>query len=370
MLNSKGQGWGRNPDFQITTTDGKNIKGGYVVFEVMENLAPDFALFQGDMIYADNACPPSKPIPEAMGADLGNWTNDPAKDFIAVTLDEFRMNWKYNFGDDKMQSFLSKVPIYVQWDDHEVTNNWWPGETLGPDLYEDGLPANTLYENSLQAMYEFNPLLQDQSLYRKQRFGKHLEVFFPDYRSFRGPNPENSNPEGADMMGPDQLEWLKKSLTESTATWKIISSHDPLGIVTGGEGDRDSFGQEDPAILGRELELKDLLSHIKENDITGVLSLTTDVHFTAHVELHPDRAESNWTDFKPLDEFVVGPIHAGSFGPNFIDTSFGAKYLYGKHVFVVRAMVVLFPHPINLTKKGFLLYFYAAFRTWASHSWL
>ena len=44
-----------------------------------------------------------------------------SKNFIAVTLDEFRANWKYNFGDDKMQSFLSKTPIFNQWDDHEVS---------------------------------------------------------------------------------------------------------------------------------------------------------------------------------------------------------------------------------------------------------
>lgn len=111
-----GQGWGRNPDFQLTTVGGKDLKGGYIVFDTMEDLAPEFALFQGDMIYADNAIPPTKEIPTG-----GNWTNNPSKDFIAVTLDDFRANWKYNFGDEKMQSFLLKTPIYVQWDDHEVS---------------------------------------------------------------------------------------------------------------------------------------------------------------------------------------------------------------------------------------------------------
>jgi alkaline phosphatase D len=70
---------------------------------------PDFALFQGDMIYADNAIPPIKEIPEAFNGG-GNWTNNPSKDFVAVTLDEFRHNWKYNFGDEKMQVFLEQTP--------------------------------------------------------------------------------------------------------------------------------------------------------------------------------------------------------------------------------------------------------------------
>lgn len=125
----------------------------------------------------------------------------------------------------------------------KVTNNWWPAEVLGEPLYEEGTNADDLYAASLQALYEFNPLEADTILYRSQRFGKHLEIFFPDYRSYRDPNPENDEPDLADMMGEEQLEWLKQGLKDSTATWKIISSHDPLGVVTGGAGDRDSFGQ-------------------------------------------------------------------------------------------------------------------------------
>jgi len=321
-----GQGWGRNPDFEITNVNGEKVSGGYVVFDTMKSLNPDFALFQGDMIYADGAIPAVKAVPAAMGG--GNWTNNPSLDVVAVTLDDFRAHWKYNHGDEKFQAFLAETPIFVQWDDHEVTNNWFPGEVMGAPLYELGTSANGLYTDSLQAFYEFNPIKEGSRIYRKQRFGKHIEVFFPDFRSFRDPNDMNLDPNGIAMMGEEQLEWLKQGLVESTATWKIISSHDPLGIVTGGAGDYDSYANENPEILGRELELKDLLSFIQTKDISGVVSLTSDVHFTAHVNLHPDRAEGGFRDFKPLDEFCIGPIHAGSFGPNFMDTSFGAIYEY------------------------------------------
>lgn len=89
------------------------VVGGYVVFEVMRSMKPDFAIFQGDMIYADNAIPASKAIPDAVGG--GIWYNEPSLDFAAVTLDEFRANWKYNYNDEKMQSFLEEVPVYNQW---------------------------------------------------------------------------------------------------------------------------------------------------------------------------------------------------------------------------------------------------------------
>lgn len=45
-----GQGWGRNPDFEVVNLAGETIKGGYIVFDTMKALEPDFALFQGDMV--------------------------------------------------------------------------------------------------------------------------------------------------------------------------------------------------------------------------------------------------------------------------------------------------------------------------------
>lgn len=304
------------------------------------------------MIYADGALPPSKAIPTALGG--GTWINNPSYDVVATTLEEFRGHWKYNHGDDKFQSFLAKTPIFVQWDDHEVANNWYPGEVLS-GLFAPGTAADGLWAESLQAFYEFNPIMEGASIYRSQRFGKHLEVFFVDFRSFRGPNYENSDPEPLDMLGPEQLEWLKEGLANSDATWKIISSHDPLGIVTGGPGDYDSYANQAPEILGREFELQDLLGFIHNREITNVVSLTTDVHFTAHVSLDPSRAEGGWTDFEPLHEFVVGPMHAGSFGPNYMDTSFGAMYEYGMYYDVsVWSVPILFV--LYLIKSVFAMY--------------
>ena len=48
----------------------------------------------------------------------------------AETLAEFRGNFKYNLLDANLRAFNAEVPMFAQWDDHEVTNNWWPGEPL------------------------------------------------------------------------------------------------------------------------------------------------------------------------------------------------------------------------------------------------
>ena len=71
-------------------------------------------------------------------ADGKIWKNVtiPEKAKVAETLDEFRAAHKYNFLDDNVRAFNAEVPIFVQWDDHEVTNNWSPSKQL-PAAYKE-----------------------------------------------------------------------------------------------------------------------------------------------------------------------------------------------------------------------------------------
>ncbi|MGD8588651.1 MAG: alkaline phosphatase D family protein [Chromatiales bacterium] len=319
-----GQGWGRNPDLSIVDTWGETLTGGYVIFDVMRKLEPDFAVFAGDIIYADNPIPPVKEIPLEVGG--GIWVNDPIKDFVALSLDDYRENWKYNLGDAKLQRFLLKTPIYTQWDDHEVANNWYPGEILTADPF-NGIEADYLAEISRQALFEYNPL-RGSELFRKVQHGKHMELFLLDERSYRDANSLNRDPTGIEMLGEAQYEWLKQSLKESKATWKVISTHDPLSLVTGGEGDWDAWAQGDAAVLGREVQLRELLRFIKDEGITNVVYITADVHFAAAISYLSDRASGDQVDFEPFWEFVIGPVHAGVFGPNALDSSFGPSFEY------------------------------------------
>jgi alkaline phosphatase D len=51
--------------------------------------------------------------------------------------------------------------------------------------------------------------------------------------------------------------------------------------------------------------------------------LTADVHYAA--AHYYDPAKAQFTDFKPFWEFVAGPLHAGTFGPNKLDNTFGPE---------------------------------------------
>jgi alkaline phosphatase D len=118
----------------------------------------------------------------------------------------------------------------------------------------------------------------------------------------------------------------------SRATWKVIAADMPLGLIVQYDGDRkwgsEAVAQGDGAPLGRELEIADLLSFIKHAAVRNTVWITADVHYTAAHYYDPNKAV--FQDFEPFWEFVSGPIHAGSFGPNQLDNTFGPQIRYIK----------------------------------------
>lgn len=316
-----GQGWGINPD-----------DGGMFTFSTMRKHRPDFFLHSGDTIYADG------PIqPEVKLADGTTWKNvtiaEKAK--VAETLDEFRAAHKYNFSDDNVRAFNAEVPIFVQWDDHEVTNNWSLSKEL-PAAYKERNIA-LLAARAARAFHEMYPMresiVEPGRVYRQISYGPHLDVFMLDERSYRGangPNLETSYGPASYFLGPDQIAWLKRGLLNSRATWKVIASDMPLSLIVAdtAKGGSEAIAQSDGPPRGRELEIADILRFIKMAPIRNTVWLTADVHYAAAHYYDPNKAQ--FQEFDPFWEFVSGPLHAGTFGPNKLDNTFGPEVRFIK----------------------------------------
>lgn len=322
-----GQGWGINEAF-----------GGYRIYESMRRFQPDFFIHSGDQIYADG------PIQAQVKLEDGSlWNNivTPAKAKVAETLDDYRGNFAYNFLDANKRRFAAEVPFLVQWDDHEVRNNWYPGQQIGEaEKRYQQRDLNTLAANARRAMFEYNPYRIDQHdpdrIYRMFSYGPLLEVFMLDERSYRGKNSANrqtSLDDGATFLGKPQLQWLKQALLRSRSTWKVIASDMPISIVVPdlnpdvAKGTYEAWANgENGKPLGRELEIAEILKFIKQHNIKNVVWVTADVHYAAATYYTPEKAQ--FTDFKPFWEFVGGPLNAGTFGPNEVDQTFGPDVKY------------------------------------------
>lgn len=313
-----GQGWGINPEW-----------GGLRLYETMRAVKPDVFIHCGDTIYADG------PLVAEVQLDDGSvWKNivTEAKSRVAQTLTDFRGNYQYNLLDEHMRRFNAEVPQIVMWDDHEVRDNWYWERDLTKDERYQLKSAALLAARARRAFLEYQPVSttaeDPDRIYRTIPFGPLVEIFVLDLRSYRGPNSANRQPtldESSAIVGARQLADLQAKLDASRATWKVIASDMPVGIVV---PDRPSFyeavanGDPGPP-LGRELELANLLRFIRDRRIRNVVWVTGDVHYCAAHHYHPSRAK--FTGFDPFWEFIAGPLNAGTFPPGVLDPTFGPE---------------------------------------------
>jgi alkaline phosphatase D len=305
-----GQGWGIDES-----------RGGMRTYATMLRQRPDFFIHSGDNIYAD--CP----IPTTLALPNGEtWRNvvTEEKSHNAETLADYRGNYKYNLLDRNLRRFNAEVPTFAQWDDHEVTNDWWPGQRRGDYA---GTNASLLAARGRRAFHEFMPMRETLAeagrVYRKIGYGPLLDIFLLDMRSYRGPNGGDDSDKACPFLGLAQAEWFKRELMASSATWKIIAADLPLGVVSG-----DAAAQGDGPPHGREREIADILAFIKHAGVRNTIWITADQHYTAAHYYDPNRAV--FQDFEPFWEFMSGPIHAGTWSPGRLDNTFGPAAVFQK----------------------------------------
>lgn len=319
-----GQGWGINPEL-----------GGMKIYSQMAQRNPDFFIHSGDTIYADGPIQAEVKLPDGK-----IWKNivTEEKSKVAETMQEFRGNYRYNLLDENLRNFNAKVPILYQWDDHEVLNNWYPEEIHDDKRYSEKNVA-LLAARAKRAFLEYNPIRSNgedpERIYRRVPYGPLLDVFMIDMRSYRaanGPNKQSQAGPDTAFLGRQQIQWLKEGLLASKATWKVIASDMPLGLIVyddyATKGTFENGANGNGPALGRELETADLLRFMLHNEIKNVVWLTADVHYcAAH---YYDPAKAQFKEFRPFYEFVAGPLNAGTFGPGELDNTFGPQVLFQK----------------------------------------
>jgi alkaline phosphatase D len=318
---SVGQGWGINRQF-----------GGLRLYETMLKAQPDLFVHCGDTIYADGPLQAEVPLP-----DGSTWRNvvTPAKAKVAETLDEYRGNYQYNLLDEHMRRFNAAAAQAVLWDDHEVRDNWYDSRDLAGDPRYTVKSVPLLAARARQAFFEYNPLPvasdDPERVYRTVASGPLVEVFALDLRSYRGPNSENRQAalnDDSRIMGAAQVAWLQAQLAASRATWKVIASDMPIGLVVrDGPSRFEAIANGDNGRpLGRELEIAEILRFIRAQRVRNVVWITGDVHYCAAHRYDPARAQ--FREFDPFWEFVAGPLHAGTFPPGALDATFGPEVMF------------------------------------------
>jgi alkaline phosphatase D len=187
-----GQGWGIDES-----------RGGMRTYATMLRNRPDFFIHSGDHIDADLVLPPEVKL--ANGEVWRNLVTE-EKTHVAETLDDYRGNWKYNLLDKNLIAFNADIPTVSQWDDHEVLNNWWPGEPLTRAEHRrrnyHEKTTLLLSARANRAMREYLPMIEEPTepgrVYRKISYGPLL-----DARHAQLPRPQRGEPR--DQLRPLRL---------------------------------------------------------------------------------------------------------------------------------------------------------------------
>jgi alkaline phosphatase D len=277
----------------------RDAREGFPIFGHMIAERADLFLALGDMIYADDVCHP-----------IGLYGNAqvPGEFGPAADLDGFRAHWRYNREDEGLRVLLATTPSIAAWDDHEIVNDAGPHhDTRSEAPYRAGVPLLPLARRALR---EWNPIAPSEELFRRLRWGRHLEIFVLDTRSYRDPNgvPDTARMPKT-LLGAAQRRWLEQALPASDATWKVVASSVPLAIPTGSiASGRDGWADQGTD-GGFERELIAILEELQRAGVRNLLWLATDVHFAAAFRYAPFPAAPGFRFY----EFVSGPLNAGIF---------------------------------------------------------
>ena len=293
-------------------------------------------------IPATRSTPTVRSSDEVALADGTAWRNlmvTDAKRKVAETLDEFRGQWKYNLLDAHLLAMHARVPVFLP-----VGRPRGQQQLVAVAVAPGGRPlrreVGAAARRARRAFHEMTPVRFEPTepgrIYRRIAHGPLLDVFFLDFRSYRGPNylaADQDRAEARNLLGDGQLAWLKRELAASRATWKVIAVDMPIGLVSweatpGGRAAEAVANGTGGGPRGREREFAELLRHIKAARVANTVWLTADVHYTAAHHYDPSRA--GFQDFEPFWEFVSGPLHAGSFAQKALDPTFGPEVRFVK----------------------------------------
>ncbi|MBE2284512.1 MAG: alkaline phosphatase D family protein [Prosthecobacter sp.] len=235
---------------------------GHPIYPSMTALDPRFIVMTGDLVYYD-----SNP-PRAVSPALA------------------RLHWERMFSLPRLVAATRSTSTYWLKDDHDtLTNDAWPGMKAGELTFKEGV----------QIFRQQAPI--GDLDYRTIRWGRDLQVWFTDGRDYRSPNTMPDGPEKT-IWGAEQKEWFKRTVKESTATWKVLVSPTPL-VGPDRENKHDNHSNDAFTHEGDEIR-----AWLKANAPGNFFVVCGDRHWQYH-SVHP---------VSGLNEFSVGPAsnsHSG-----------------------------------------------------------
>ena len=196
-----------------------------------------------------------------------------------ISLQDYRDRYSQYRLDEDLQNLHAQVPFINIWDDHEITNNAY--STGAANHQEDEGDYEDRKRTARQVYYEWLPIREGETHYRKFSFGNTLDLFMLDERlEARTMQPDSlTDPRRTasdhKLLGDKQMEWLIRSLKESSATWKVIGNQVIFSYADWGY---KTFRRNMDSWDGYPNDQITLSNAIQENAVENVVFVTGDTH--------------------------------------------------------------------------------------------
>jgi len=323
--------WTGDTDFNSAPGQTKPYWNDGGVFAAMRRENNTFNVHMGDTIYSDSE------IPGRLNP-------------IALTTRAKWDKYKINLENRQLRGLRGSAGFYSHWDDHEFVNDFSPNESTFSNNVN--IPGDVLYGRGVRAFRDYAPVGYNgrDGLYRSFRWGKNLEMFYLDQRSFRsakadeGGRCDNPTTGSADVaptapsttrnvfgaalpstglsdpvspaclqairdpnrtyLGRRQMERFKQAIANSDARFKVVMNELPIQQYYVLPYDRWE---------GYEAERQELLGFLRDKGIKNTIFLTTDVHATLVNDARFQTLESGGPRNSGFFDFTVGSAATENF---------------------------------------------------------
>ena len=177
---------------------GADREQGFPALVSILKLQPDFFVGTGDNIYYDAP-----------------------RDTAATAVAEMRRKWHEQFVQPRFVDLFARVPCCWEKDDHDYRYDDCDNRPGRLPTVADGL---AVFREQVPVVDPEDPAAVT---YRTIRVSKELQVWFVENRDYRSPNLSPDGPEKT-IWGAEQSRWLKQTLLESTAVFRLVISPTPM----------------------------------------------------------------------------------------------------------------------------------------------
>lgn len=210
----------------------------------------------------------------------------------AASAKNYSDAWVSAFSKQSLRNLSASTSFYSTWADGEAGDINWATASQNPGFTSQLQSAIQQFEINVPAQLSRSEAGATR-LWRRFSLGAAADLIILDTRTERN---------SSHIVSVQQMEWLKKSLLDSSAKFKLVLSGVPFTDIT-------SLGVVFPfgSWTWFSSQRNEVLNHILDNKIPGVMFLSSSARFGGYSRVNTSNPDTTW-GVQNVTEVLAGPV--------------------------------------------------------------